>query len=318
MTMFDYFKFKSAARRYRHETAADTANGRMSYEELSASVTAAFNSLCIAGASERAVTVLSRDPLTVITFALACSRAGCALTVADPRLCLADAALVAARRPSLVLLPAGELGRIGGLFLENGCTTAIVAGQTDKNIFPSQFCCEELLKLNDFLSGKEYPNGSLSFFADGDAVAFPLPELAPRTPVAVAVPPFSGRAAVIYSALLYGGRRICLTAPNKKTAVVCDERQAARYQGLCAGVIPAPPSSSVYAGGGLFDGATLSKRLCEATGEQMLCEADGDRVRVVMITDGERALTPALRSALSDLLYPFDCKRTLVFRKKTN
>lgn len=316
--MISFNDFKAAARRYKYETAFDADGGRVSYSGFYDSVTALFNSLHLAGAAGGRVTLFTRDRLTAATVALGCIRAGCALTSADPRLCLRDVRELASRGADLVFLPAEETDRIGPLFADSGCKSAVISGRRDTDVFPAAFEYSEIMKRNAFPSEKQSETDGTVSFCGGGNISPPALEIPLRTPVYAAFPAYSPEFFTVLSELLSNGRRcIAANAPPSACAVICAESERDAF-GNKSEVFTAGGTPAVYAGGGLFDAELLSSRVSEAAGEPAKADFDGARVRVVIETEGEHVLSPGLKNALFDLLRPYDCKKTLVFRKKTN
>ena len=348
--MFDYEKIKSAAYKYKYETALETQNVRISYKELLNMIDAVYNSLCVMNVTGGAVAVLLRSGRDLVCSAFACDRAGFDCVTADSRISVSCAARLAEKyRPSVVIMPSCELERLAEIFLHCDCKTVVLTetlaqgdNSDERQLFPAQFDFDSLLERNDYAfvdKDGEKRNSKHVFFGVGDDSAKyvdKLPDalsaLSPRTPIYISLPFYEQAGALAITSLLYGGRRCFLAdVPDKKLfkrkkvgAVLCDSVLTAAFAEYSCEILTVetdPERPFLYAGGGLLNLQEINAELIKLSGMKSFCEFDGCRLRIVFETD----TVPDMQSEYVKQL-ALDCRRLLsaynvpksfVFRKKT-
>lgn len=332
--MFDYEKFKSAAYRYRYETAIETENGRLSYRKLLDMTNAVYNALCVIR-PEKGVAALLRAGAESISLYLACNRAGIRCISADSRLSVQNAERLAKEQEfSAVVMPERELSRLGGRFLSAGCTTCVTVGGDSMNrIFPAQFSYEQLLEKNDYPLAQKHGRGAgKHVFFDGDYEP-PLPreldELPPREPVYIDLPVFTRAGAAAYFKMLTEGRRCFVTdAPSRRLFsrkkvkyALCFASSARRLEseGCAALVCNDADAPYLSAGGGVLHPEQGKARLGAICGDKVDFDWDGEKLRIRVlcksIPEADGALAAALKKECADLLLPLDVPKSFVFKK---
>lgn len=349
--MFDYEKIKSAAYKYKYETALETQNVRISYKELLNMIDAVYNSLCVMNVTGGAVAVLLRSGRDLACSSFACDRAGFDCVTADSRISVSRAARLAEKyRPSVVIMPSCELERLAEIFLRCDCKTAVLT-ETSKQgdnsdvrqLFPAQFDFDSLLERNDYAyidKGGEKKNSRHVFFGVGDdsvqyADTLPgdaLSALSPRTPIYISLPFYEQAGALALTSLLYGGRRCFLAdMPDKKLfkrrkvgAVLCDSVLTAAFAEYPCEILTVetdPARPFLYAGGGLLNLQEINAELIKISGMKSFCEFDGCRLRIVFETDAVPDMQSEYVNQLAldcrRLLSAYDVPKSFVFRKKT-
>lgn len=339
--MFDYERLKTAAYKYKYETALETESRRISYKELLEMTDAVYNSLCVANASGGNVAVLLRACPEAVLVYFACARAGFECVSADSRLSPEKAARLAKEyNPSVVILPSSESLRLGGIFSKHGCKTAVFTGEMpDIQIFPAQFGFDILLDKNNYKVSekkREQRAGGHAFF-DGNGYKDILPqeifELPPREPIYIALPVYENAGSLALTELLYSGRRCFIPQTNdmkmfkrkKLCAVICDELSGPLYPERFRFVFTVKTDAAkpfAYAGGGTLYMREIEEKLSQTAGLPVQCRFDGVKIRIAVLTDDinasdDSALVKKLANACSDILYAYNMPKSLVFVTKT-
>lgn len=348
--MFDYDRIKSAAYKYKYETALETQSLRISYRELLNMIDAVYNSLCVMNVTGGAVAVLLRSCAASVCSSFACDRAGFECITADSLISEAAAERLAEKyRPSVVIMPYSQLLRLADVFLRFGCRTAVLTeipsqngGIENNQMFPAQFEFDSLLEKNDYTfvdkdrGGRRFEH---VFFSGGDCdgkyidtMPDGIANLPPRTPVYIDLPLYEHAGAVAVTSLLYGGRRCFLTdMPDKKLfkrkkvgAVICDRLSAEAYRDFPCKILTAetdPRRPFLYVGGGLFCLKDINARLSVISGMNAVCEFDGCRLRIIFETDSvpdmQSTYVKRLAADCRRLLSAYNVPKSFVFRKKT-
>lgn len=332
--MFDYRHFKTVAYKHKYETAIEYRKSRVLYSELLEKVNAVYNSFCQM-MTEGTLIVLSRDTEQTVCVSYAASRAGLCTLHADPKLPLVRLEeLVAKYRPQFALLPSCEAERVGAVLAKGGCKYAVLTGeriQTD--VFPSVFYYDELVKMNDYAfvrpDAERCPE---HFFEDGFVSVPPdLSSLGIRDGIFIGMPVFTSGALTALDGVLGSGHKcVVMTDINPKAfskqkvraVITCDP---AAFRSFSCDIIPLPLRDGVQVvTGGLFDSAYISEKLTRLCSREINCVLLKDRITatVTLAAQDDAAaiqgspVALALKSAATDLLYPFDMPKTFVFKQK--
>ena len=337
ISMFDYDRLRAACYKYKYETALETADRRISYKELLQMTDAVYNSLCVMNLKNSCVAVLHRACPEAVCAYFACARAGIECISADSRISDAAAdALAEKYNPSAVIMPSNELIRLGKIFSQHGCKTAVLTGETvPVQMFPAQFGFSALLEKNDYIlsDAKSENKPGRHVFYDGaynDEPPRELFELPARTCVYISLPVFESSGALALTELLYSGGRCFLSFSRdaklfrrkKVFAVVCDELTEPLYSEsfrfVCA-VKTDPQKPYVCAGGGILCPDAVGHALTETMGFPVRCEYDGRKIRIVAETnedpDPNGKFVRRLSARAHALLYPNDIPKSLIFVK---
>lgn len=334
--MFDYVRLRAACYKYKYETALETATGRISYKELLQMTDAVYNSLCVMNLKNSCVAVLQRACPEAVCAYFACARAGIECISADSRISETAAdALAAKYNPSAVIMPSDELARLGRIFSEHGCKTAVFTGETAPvQMFPAQFGFSALSEKNDYIlsdTKSEIKSGRHVFY-DGtynDELPLELFELPARTCVYISLPIYENSGALALTELLYSGGRCFLSHSRdfkpfrrkKVFAVLCDELTEPLYSEdfrfVCA-VKTDPQKPFVCAGGGILRPDDVGHALTETMGSPVRCEYDGRKIRIVVEAkekpDPNGEFVKRLSARAHALLYSNDIPKSLVFK----
>lgn len=334
--MFDYLKFKASAYKHKYETAIEYKKHRVLYGELYEKVNAVYNSVCQMSLQDTIV-LLSRDVEQTICLSLAASRAGLRCVHADPMMSFDDAVAIGnTYNPDVVVLPSSELIRIGEAFVKTGCKRAVITGiPTKETVFSSEFYYNDFLEMNNYrVSTTDDNNVADHVFADA------LPETIPDIStisiddgICLDLPAFSSVAAAWLSEILETGHKCVIAekyAPNifkkQKIKTVVTSRPETFDGFSCDTLKVTLPDGIFFVGDGIFDSTSLSMKMTQKCKRQITCEyVDGKIRSIVYLTPDEdvssvtgTSFALSLKTAATEVFYPFAADKTFIFRQKTN
>ena len=337
--MFEFENFNVSSLKYKYETAIETENDRISYQRLSGMVNAIYNSLTLMNTNGASVAVLLPNSPEAICSYYACSKAGFDYVAASSKISRVEAyELVIAHRPSVVIMPSGELSRLADIFLDNGCKNAVFTGNdAQKQYFPSQFSFDRLLKENDYDYARKTaksPGRHIVFYGDSfnDKIPQSLYKVAVREPIFVDLPIFENAGALVFSSLLDTGHRCFILSEKsarlfkkkKVKSVVCfngDEQSFSDFD--CDLYVIEQDGSKPYvcSHSGLFSPQKVSEYLGKRFVLPVVCSLSDNKIRLIMeveeIPSPQDRLVIELKNQTSDLLYSISLPKSFVFRKKT-
>ncbi len=328
-----YNEFKTAAYKYRYETAIENEYVRISYGELLGRVNALYNSLCQMGVSGKTVAVLTGNCPETVYAIFACLKAGCRCVlcrVSGPKSALLQKLEV--YRPSVAVLHTCHFNHSVDALKKVGCNCAIVTeqGEVDDTLLPSVYFLNDLLQINDYnASTATQTDGSIVLANDGahfdtkDAID----ALDKREGVYIGLPLYCGAGfdSLIF-ALLSGHKCVFCHTPSKQLFKKKNVRLSLAYSGT-----PTFDCNTLfYENNNTFciNGEFVYKEECEniismAIGYPVFLDFDGNKLKItVKLFENDdigavagSPLARAVANCAADVLYGAACPKSVVFKK---
>ncbi len=329
-----YNEFKTAAYKYKYETAVETQTSRLSFGDLLEKSNALYNSFCQMGLLSKTVAVMTGNTADSLISIIACLRADITCKImraAGPALHIQKSLLYFGA--SAVIVSADDFLHIAPAIKNGGCNCAIVTGKPQNtSALSSVYSFDSLLKLNDYTTIEPTKNegtASVQYPQCRLETELKIESVGERDGVFIGLPIYTAAGFdAVCKTLLNGKKCVFSSAPskqffNKKSVVFslmfdgCDsfETDALFYKNTDAARI----------GTDIFFTDEFENSITDAVGYPCECVFDGSRIKICVFvpkdTDlGQVALSPlarALAAAAKDTFYRADCPKSVIF-KKTN